>query len=448
MEGPLGRNLTIGMATAHWTSHELVSRILVILIRERLGVHVDIQWDPSYDAYPMYLSVAGCKDWQDWTCNDYDGTDPVVHFTTEFWTKWKDDSWLSDIASIDPLVHSRVVHTGVMGYVGQSRMYVWTWAKDRAKLLSNVSLDWREDLMGESALPYLTVLKDMNMTFSLYQSCGHTDFEQLLSWGYVWNVSFEYENPWREAVVDGLWNESGPLSHQDSPALQLLRSRRVVSPRYRSQWGLGLCVSRRRLVASPRSCRAKSPGDEYLENCIPAISTDCGRLASSSASVSLFPTVLACVSWWDVIKDFLYDWDVGHLRRGEDPVVVIFEWWEPDASILLNPGSAVLPSEFTAIKSADWTRSDRMQSATKGTARSEVPTTWPAAADQLSPPWARATQLVQWLPQQRPRKPEGCDWSALVGILRQPWHTFSRCVGQVLSSRCELSFNWLALAAH
>ena len=127
-KGPSGRNLTIGMATAHWTSHELVSRILVILIRERLGVHVDIQWDPSYDAYPMYLSVAGCKDWQDWTCNDYDGTDPVVHFTREFWTKWKDDSWLSDIASIDPLVHSRVVHTGVMGYVGQARMYVWTWA--------------------------------------------------------------------------------------------------------------------------------------------------------------------------------------------------------------------------------------------------------------------------------------------------------------------------------
>ena len=126
----------------------------------------------------MYLSVAGCKDWQDWTCNDYGGTDPVVHFTTEFWTKWKVDSWLSDIASINPLVHSRVVHTGVMGYVGPARMYVWTWAKDRAKLWSNVSLDWHEDLMGESALPYFTVLKDMNMTFSLYQLCEYTDFEQ------------------------------------------------------------------------------------------------------------------------------------------------------------------------------------------------------------------------------------------------------------------------------
>ena len=74
-------------------------------------------------------------------------------------------------------------------------MYVWTWAKDRAELLSNVSLDWHEDLMGESALPYFTVLKDMNMTFSLYQSCEYTDFEQLLSWGYVCNVSFEYGNP-------------------------------------------------------------------------------------------------------------------------------------------------------------------------------------------------------------------------------------------------------------
>ena len=45
-------------------------------------------------------------------------------------------------------------------------------------------------------------------------------------------------------------------------------------------------------------------------------------------------------------------------------------------------------------------------------------------------------------------QPEGCDWSALAGVLRQPWHTFSRRVGQVLSSRCELSLNWLAPAAH
>ena len=373
-KGPSGRNLTNGMATAHWTSHELVSRILVILIRERLGVHVDIQWDPSYDAYPMYLSVAGCKDWQDWTCNDYDGTDPVVHFTTEFWTKWKDDSWLSDIASIDPLVHSRVVHTGVMGYVGQARMYVWTWAKDRAKLWSNVSLDWHEDLMGESALPYFTVLKDMNMTFSLYQSCEHTDFEQLLSWGYVCNVSFEYENPWREAGADGLWNESGLFPTKMRPLFNCSDLEELYPHVIEAYGALGYACRGKGWWLS-ESCRAKSPGDEYLENCIPAISTDCGRLASSSASVSLFPTVLACVSWWDVIEDFLYDWDVGHLRRGEDPVVVIFEWWEPDASILLNHGSAALPSEYTAIKSADWTRSDRMQSATKGTARSEVPTT-------------------------------------------------------------------------
>ena len=179
------------------------------------------------------------------------------------------------------------------------------------------------------------------------------------------------------------------------------------------------------------SCRAKSPGDEYLENCIPAISTDCGRLASSSASVSLFPTVLACVSWWDVID----------LRRGEDPVVVIFEWWEPDASILVNHGSAALPSEYTAIKSADWTRSDRMQARRAARCRRPASCRGPAVTSMGACDPAGAV-----VPQQRPHKPG--NWSALAGVLRQPWHTFSRRVVQVLSSRCEFSFNWLAPAAH
>ena len=61
-------------------------------------------------------------------------------------------------------------------------MYVWKWATDRAKLSSNVNLDWHKDLVEESALPSFTVLKDMNMTFSLYQSGEYTDFEPLLSW--------------------------------------------------------------------------------------------------------------------------------------------------------------------------------------------------------------------------------------------------------------------------
>ena len=187
------------------------------------------------------------------------------------------------------------------------------------------------------------------------------------------NVSFEYENPWREAGADGLWNESGLFPTKNRPLFNCSDLEELYPHVTEAYGALGYACRGEGWWLS-ESCRAKSPGDEYLENCIPAISTDCGRLASSSASVSLFPTVLACVSWWDVIEDFLYDWDVGHLRRGEDPVVVIFECWEPDASILLNHGSAALPSEYTAIKSADWTRSDRMQSATKGTARSEVPT--------------------------------------------------------------------------
>ena len=111
---------------------------------------------------------------------------------------------------------------------------------------------------------------------------------------------------------------------------------------------------------------------------------------------SLFTSPRAVQARIICIKDFLYDWDVGHLRRGEDPVVVIFEWWEPDASILLNHGSAALPSEYTAIKSADWTRSDRMQSATKGTARSEVPTTCQLPRANCHLHGRGATQLVQW----------------------------------------------------
>ena len=68
----------------------------------------------------------------------------------------------------------------------------------------------------------------------------------------------------------------------------------------------------------------------------------------------------------------------------------------------------------------------------------------PAAADQLSPPWARATQLVQWYRGGGPTNLKVATGQHLIGVLRQPWNTFNRRVGR----SSGLVVNFLLIGLH
>lgn len=40
----------------------------------------------------------------------------------------------------------------------------------------------------------------------------------------------------------------------------------------------------------------------------------------------------------DALEEYVYDFGAGHLDRGGNPNVALFEWYQPDASIELNYG--------------------------------------------------------------------------------------------------------------
>eukprot|EP00928_Gymnodinium_smaydae_P039848 TRINITY_DN27132_c0_g2_i1.p1 TRINITY_DN27132_c0_g2~~TRINITY_DN27132_c0_g2_i1.p1 ORF type:complete len:1200 (-),score=148.82 TRINITY_DN27132_c0_g2_i1:168-3422(-) len=276
----------------------------------------------------------------DWTCDVFDGKKPLYDFTSEFWPKPSTlagaEDMISSYLAEDPEAKSRVIDMGALGYVAKDTIYIWNAvvADVENRTAGKISLDWWRNLQKDEAMQYFTPLRNFDISWGMYQYCEHADMEYLEAWGYKCNEDYEYDNPWRMPSSNGTWVERGsyptrprPLYgcsefDDDNPLQKQLISRGYVC-RGEGWW-----------LAPP--CLAKSPGDEYLDVCIPILTYnpfDEFRLAVGAAQL---PAVVGCISIWDSLEEYIFDWAEAHTYRGGPPNVAIFYWWDPDASLRLN----------------------------------------------------------------------------------------------------------------
>jgi len=199
--GPPGRNLTMLMPIEAWTANELQSRIQIIILREHFGIHVHVKqrW---LDIHMQYRAMAGCLDYIGSKCEEYSASEPAAHFTSSFWPSGVITGKETMKHVQDSEKYSRVVNLGVSGYTSSENLFIFKTAVEKAYIASNkaVSLNWYLDLQKKEAMQYFTPLRDMDISWGVYQSCAHTDAEYLRKWGYVCNQTYEFDNPWRKPV--------------------------------------------------------------------------------------------------------------------------------------------------------------------------------------------------------------------------------------------------------
>lgn len=341
--GPTGRNVTTTIPNWWWTHVEIAMRILVLLIRERLGIHIDALLSYAPEHLILYAAVAGCNDWESYACDDFTGEDPPLHFALPWFTSVQSqaDDLMADAAASDAYAHTRVVNMGAFGYLDTNSLWVFQDVVDSALNASggSVNLDWHRDLKKDGVMEFFTPYSEIEMSAGIYQSCTHSDARDLESWGYVCNPDYEASSPWRRAGANGEWDASGA-----APGLRPMYTCSDLLEHYPSTYqGWSLlgyeCRGDGWWLAPP--CASKSPGDEWRDVCFVAIYYIPSEVPESAPGLATLPAVAASVSWYDVLKEYANYWTSSHALSNAVPPTLLFGWYEPDASLELNYGSDV-----------------------------------------------------------------------------------------------------------
>ena len=183
-------------------------------------------------------------------------------------------------------------------------------------------------------MEYFTPYNEIDISSGIYQSCAHNDANVLESRGYMCNPEYEYLNPWRRVGADGVWNESGVSPPGFVPVYNCSELLENFPSAYEGWSALGYeCRADGWWLAPP--CAAKSPGDEWKDECIVTICYDPTYAPDVAPGVASLPAVAAAVSWFDVVDEYIYFWTSGHTTKNATPPTVLFAWWEPDASLNL-----------------------------------------------------------------------------------------------------------------
>merc|ERR1712136_452406 len=123
--------------------------------------------------------MGGCNGWEEWSCDNFTGTDPPLDFALPHYRTAEDTvtELLEVAAATDPQAHVRVVEMGAIGYLEYDRIFVWQYLVDLAYNETNgsLSLDWHRDLQDERALQYLDPLRRIDLHTFAYSFCGHSD---------------------------------------------------------------------------------------------------------------------------------------------------------------------------------------------------------------------------------------------------------------------------------
>ena len=71
--------------------------IVVLVIREVMGIHVEATLTRLMEVVPQYLGVAGCQDALIYQCEDYQPDKPLWHITLEWWPNREDSQTVRDL---------------------------------------------------------------------------------------------------------------------------------------------------------------------------------------------------------------------------------------------------------------------------------------------------------------------------------------------------------------
>lgn len=301
-----GKQIPIGLLRCNWASSEIMTEIVQVLIRERLGFHAELHpVNGKFGASPFF-ALAGCDDFDDTTKRRCGHQETMVHVAMDAWISGYGHQW-RQFQEEFPVIAPKDM--GTMGYEGEETMYVSKEVLASAFGDAGLALDFYKS--------YNTTRDDPKKYFDHVQNIS---LDELL----LCNESNFFVDSYMRNYIKFSGDVDGVLEQNGSFVAKCVHGRWWMAP----------------------TCRASFP------ECIPLFTAGNGWSLQSLmqwATAYSIPAALAISSSYS-------NW-ITHVETHRS----LWYWWIPDSTFIeMEPEQVILPRHSPS----GWARGDKSTGAT------------------------------------------------------------------------------------